>query len=1737
MAVSSVAAGPAAGQITFRASPAQPASTPSGARSGKVGGATASSSANTGSHGTQSTTITNGNMSTFPLSARKAEPLDLNTVERRGTPTMAREVSRSNRLFGLEEAPTFTPTAEEFKDPMEYMRKIAPEGRKYGIAKIIPPEGWNPDFAIDTERFHFRTRKQALNSVEGGTRANLNYLDQLQKFHRSRGNHLNRFPSVDKRPLDLFKLKKAVETRGGFERVCKGKKWAEIGRDLGYSGKIMSSLSTSLKNSYQKWLHPYEEYLSIAKPGVHQMLEYENGGPFTPSPAPSPLKKSQQPAKASSARPDSPTARASAALNASLHDVPPLPQEHELPQPVKVSSGFTAVNSGGFTAVNAPQRTPVPQSSGFSAINTPNGTQPAQSTNSSPRHPVDSPSTLSANNTPDLRPPGLSTPLSNGQLQQLKRGLSEDAASQTNGDSDNSGRRSKRLKKDSAPTVAGSHMTQPRASAPRTGMPKDHSSDKPGDYCETCGKASDPTSILLCDSCDAGYHRYCLEPPLKSTPDYDWHCPRCLVGDGEFGFDEGGVYSLKQFQQKDQEFRAQHFRDKMQFDPVLNTKRPPSEDDVEREFWKLVENVTDKVPEVEYGADVHVTTHGSGFPTLEKNPRNPYSTDPWNLNILPLHPESLFRHIRSDISGMTVPWLYVGMCFSTFCWHNEDHYSYSANYQHFGATKTWYGVPGEDAEKFENAMREAVPELFETQPDLLFQLVTLLTPEHLKKAGVRVYALDQRAGQFVVTFPQAYHAGFNHGFNFNEAVNFAPPDWEPWGKAGVERLQDFRRQPCFSHDELLRTAASGKDMPIKVAKWLAPALISMYKKEWRARQQFRDVHLSFCPLSNRCCLWNEVTDRDKETQCLPIQVRDSKDSPEEEMICHYCKAFAYWSQFICHNSGKVMCIKHALEYDCCSDRKEDRMADSIKGAHVLVLRSQSLTIRDLAEGVEDKAEVPDRWQIDLDDYLSEKQRPSLKKLRRFVAEGEKIPWPLPALPELKRYVHRCNEWVEKATAFTTRKQQNRRKTDRPSRKSTSKHQAEQDGKERDTRTVEELKRLNREAEEIAFTCPELEMLINLESKVNEFQNEARQALRNARYPTSSPEGFEKLIDEGRRMDLDIPEVDQLDKLVQQLRWFKEVHNYRECSHSLQDVAESIRRGGEINIPDGEPNMMWLKEEKSKGEVWEKTAREVMAQEMVNYQQLDALSSQARHLPVSPDTLARVEAILKKQRDAQEQIKALYQRSKDSDFRKRPMFKEVRDAMEALNELNSKPMGTIDLEREQKKHEDWMRSGKKLFGKANAPLHILQQHMDLVRIKNEACFDLNDQPRMPVEPASRHVSPASDGGDNGAGSTRDVFCICRKPESGMMIECEVCHEWYHGKCLKIARGKVKEDDKYTCPICDWRVKIPRDATRPKLEDLEAWQDQIPGLPFQPEEEECLANIIRSARDFRQFIASYANPLLSTPEELTTQRFYLRKLEGADILLAQETNFFRQELHRWAPVTADPPPMVEVSLSTRKPRPTKQQKLMAECGVDNPEDIPPEKRAKLKRGKRSSLGRISGSHESHTPPGLPHGYTELPGVGVVGTTPADHSSRHRPSFSYPSGVSHSGGGGFGASTTSAYEPGMSSFAHHRGAGSPPFHPRSPSATPANMDPAIFGSNAPFGTSDPAAPSPVRNMFNNSMGSSQGGAEGDRDLFADFTTNDADGEGMGPPPTSHAEDALNLTVEDEDEDNKDKMDFTHD
>lgn len=88
-----------------------------------------------------------------------------------------------------------------------------------------------------------------------------------------------------------------------------------------------------------------------------------------------------------------------------------------------------------------------------------------------------------------------------------------------------------------------------------------------------------------------------------------------------------------------------------------------------------------------------------------------------------------------------------------------------------------------------------------------FVQVTQLSPSILKSEDVPVYRCVQHPGQFVLTFPRAYHAGFNSGFNCAEALNIAPVDWLPHGQKAVELYHLQWRNTTLSHDKLLLGAA------------------------------------------------------------------------------------------------------------------------------------------------------------------------------------------------------------------------------------------------------------------------------------------------------------------------------------------------------------------------------------------------------------------------------------------------------------------------------------------------------------------------------------------------------------------------------------------------------------------------------------------------------------------------------------------------------------------------------------------------------------------------------------------------------------------------------------------------------------------------------------------------------------------------------------------------------------------
>lgn len=336
----------------------------------------------------------------------------------------------------------------------------------------------------------------------------------------------------------------------------------------------------------------------------------------------------------------------------------------------------------------------------------------------------------------------------------------------------------------------------------------DDSEDDEG--CVICHRSNNPTKIILCDSCDRPFHISCLSTPLTSVPKGDWICNNCIIGNGYYGFrEESHEYTLS-------EFRSRCNSKEKELTSDVNTGERLSIEKLEEKFWYFVDNMEDSIT-VKYGADVNGTSPGemTGFPTAEYVPSNldeeqkyehsKYYNHPMNLINLPNAKGSLLPMFDRRISGMTIPWMYVGSTFSTFCWHLEDQYTLSANYQHEGAPKIWYSIPEYSCDKFQKLMRDVAPDLFEKQPDLMHQLVTLISPydRRFKEAKIKCFKAVQNPNEYIITFPKCYHAGFNSGYNFNEAVNFTLDSWVPYGIEAISDYQNTGKQCVFDMFELM----------------------------------------------------------------------------------------------------------------------------------------------------------------------------------------------------------------------------------------------------------------------------------------------------------------------------------------------------------------------------------------------------------------------------------------------------------------------------------------------------------------------------------------------------------------------------------------------------------------------------------------------------------------------------------------------------------------------------------------------------------------------------------------------------------------------------------------------------------------------------------------------------------------------------------------------------------------------
>uniref|UniRef100_A0A8C6L6W4 [histone H3]-trimethyl-L-lysine(4) demethylase n=1 Tax=Nothobranchius furzeri TaxID=105023 RepID=A0A8C6L6W4_NOTFU len=1364
-----------------------------------------------------------------------------------------------NEFIPPPECPVFEPSWEEFTDPFAYINKIRPIAEKTGICKIRPPPDWQPPFACDVDRLKFTPRIQRLNELEAQTRVKLNFLDQIAKFWELQGCTL-KIPHVERKILDLYQLNTLVNEEGGFDAVCRERRWTKISVKMGFApGKAIGS---HLRAHYERILYPYNLFQTGA---------------------------------------NLPSINLCSALGCNESAIKTF-----------FSTLTHDTKDKEYTPHDLPQRQSV---------------QPQETCSIA--------------------------------------------------------RRAKRMR--SEVSCFKSELGGIRESRPnlRRRMGTFVAKSEPGEnlfinkqecscfmeavdtyMCLVCGSGSEEDRLLLCDGCDDSYHIFCLIPPLHDVPKGDWRCPKCLAQEcGKppvaFGFEQAGrSYTLQAFGDMADSFKSDYFNMPVHMVPT---------ELVEKEFWRLVSTIEEDVT-VEYGADIASKEFGSGFPVRNGHFEVPaedehYLTSGWNLNNMPVLDASVLTHITADICGMKVPWLYVGMCFSSFCWHIEDHWSYSINYLHWGEPKTWYGAPGYAAEHLESVMKKLAPELFESQPDLLHQLVTIMNPNTLMNNGVPIYRTNQCAGEFVITFPRAYHSGFNQGFNFAEAVNFCTMDWMPIGRGCVGHYRQLSRYCVFSHDEMVCNMAFKADtMDVDLASALLEDMTSMIKEEEELRQKINKIGVA--------------QSRQVDYEALPDEARQ----------CCKCRTTCYLSGITCGCSpDKMACLYHAQDLCSCPH--------SNLTLHFKFTLDQ---LYPLMESVRLRAESYKDWIRSVQDILENKGavKKGLEELHSLVEQAETKAFPrIDLLDQLRTLTSEADKVAVMAQQLLNGKRQTRYRSG--GGKTQNQNELSVDELRSFVQQLDNLPCSIRISIFYLFKCwspsPQelqdlLDVSLGLDVELPQLPS-LRERLEQARWleavqqASSRPDSLcldtmRRLIDQGvglaphssveramARLQELLTVSEQWEERVLSLMDARPYHSIDALDDALQEVE---------NIPAYLPNCLQLKDVVTKAKKWLHEAE--MLQLGGRIPVLDSLSElvlRAESIPVNLEPLSRLETLVGDVQSWKESaaktfllknssfslLEVLCPRCDVRSAHQKCKSKKAKEAPQLCKKIPTKLESVCDVERVLSESKDSASAMTTLS-------EVRQREMETLLALRAS----NESKLLPAE-----------------NSCALSVCVCQKPPSGAMVQCELCRDIFHCNCVTSA-ADLEYGQAWLCPLCQRSRKPPLDKVLPLLASLQRIRIRLPegdALRFLIErtvqwqhkvQQACTEGVLERVVGSRMssyltqetngssfYIEHQSVPLQGLSpelEELMVEGFLLQ------VTLPETEQLYRYLLYKLAPLPLHSAPYGNGTEQSQRGSPHKRTKRRKDSSDSHHSEKAKKKKKKLKKSKERSEESKRTCSPSHT-----------------------------------------------------------------------------------------------------------------------------------------------------------------------------
>lgn len=655
---------------------------------------------------------------------------------------------------------------------------------------------------------------------------------------------LTKLPMMDKRPLDLYDLFRFVVMRGGYVEVINRKLWAQIGRELGYKGKITSSLSSSLKVSYAKILYPLEVFLGERK--------NELAGITCAKPS----------AKDDSNNEDEPQKRRKLNIGAPLI----LGSAKEFRRSIKVKAAKGIL-------LNEPHLMDVKPPVVFSLKEVENGTSPSTSFNLNDgafltlfnQSMKPNGNVVQAKKTDELTCPISASAQINNYIKWLATGLSmlqDSSRLESSGKLTSTYTLRQFIEKDakfqdfliaSNPEVFGRNAVNLDQSVITTGL---MSSGAPAVENPKSVSAEQMEQLYWHYMTHRGNHDFIDGMKLENGSSLQ----NLVSGSGFVRVGDDFVnykthLSNISYQANNTVLGTAYGGESNGTNGTSGSSTPTPGDNV-------------KKPGFAYPVSGENMTANSRSESLFLNCQ-PYisrtistALSPFNLHNIPILPNSLLgAYGAQDLNNreMVNSSLNTGMTFSTENWRCEDHFTQLCNYHFFGRSKRWYFIPELEFKKFEQLLDEVVArqdsdpetarinsnyrsedwqfdqlmsvlstddeaanieyeyllnslenmvnpypevrvrhhnEAFQKLIDrqrikrqnILYNQEYLITPELLLKAGIRYTTTIQRPGEYVMKYPKTYSSTVSFGFNLSEEVNFASSLWLDYAIEGEDWL-------------------------------------------------------------------------------------------------------------------------------------------------------------------------------------------------------------------------------------------------------------------------------------------------------------------------------------------------------------------------------------------------------------------------------------------------------------------------------------------------------------------------------------------------------------------------------------------------------------------------------------------------------------------------------------------------------------------------------------------------------------------------------------------------------------------------------------------------------------------------------------------------------------------------------------------------------------------------------------